>query len=589
MATDTETALDPSLREAAEDWLRQMSSALQADDPEAAVALFGADAWWRDLLALGWDLRTFHGAEAIAAMLASRPPGSGIGELSLEAQPQLVEPDETSCWIEALFSFETSVAYGRGVVRLVPAEEGGWRAWTLLTAAQELKGSEERRGARRPTGVAHGSQGANGTWLARRERERAYADRDPEVLVIGAGQGGLSIAARLGQLGVDTLVIEQNPRVGDNWRNRYESLVLHDPVWADHLPYMDFPDSWPVYTPKDKLGDWFESYVASMELNVWTETQLLRGSYDELEERWAVRITGPGGERDLRPSHVVLATGALGEPHKPDFLGADAFEGTLVHSSEHAGAEEWEGATAVVVGACNSGLDIAQDFHAHGADVTVVQRSSTYVMTSANGIPVIFGGLYYEGGPATEDADLIAASYPLPVMLEFAKAQTQAIAELDRELLDGLERAGFQTDFGDDGGGLMSRALRRGGGYYIDVGCAQLIADGEVKVHQGAGVERFTATGVLLSDGAELEADVIVLATGYANMRETARRLFGDAVADRCNPVWDLDAEGEMNTIWRPSGHPHFWFMGGSLQLARVYSRYLALQIKAELNGLTEA
>lgn len=588
MSIEMQPSLDSSPRTEAAGWLEQLAEALAAGDAGAAASLFAEDGWWRDLLALDWDLHTAHGHEQIAAMLSARLGEAGIAGLALDGEPTLVEPDPETRWIEAMFEFRTAVGRGRGVFRLVPDGER-WRAWTLLTALHELDGAEEPRGPHRPTGVVHGAQGEEGTWLARRERERAFADRDPEVLVIGAGQGGLSIAARLGQLGVDTLVIEQNPRVGDNWRNRYESLVLHDPVWADHLPFIDFPDTWPIYTPKDKLGDWFESYADSMELNVWTETQLLRGSYDEEEGRWSARIVGPGGERDLRPRHVVLATGALGEPYKPDLPGAETFEGTLLHSSEHAGAAGWEGAKALVIGACNSGLDIAQDFEAHGAQVTVVQRSSTYVMTSANGIPIIFGGLYYEGGPPTEEADLIAASYPLPVLLEFAKAQTAAIAELDRELLDGLARAGFETDMGDDGGGLMARALNRGGGYYIDVGCAQLIADGKVAVHQGAGVERITPAGVLLSDGVELEADVIVLATGYANMRETARRLFGDAVADRCNPVWGIDEEGELNTVWRPSGHPHFWFMGGSLQLARVYSRYLALQIRAELSGLREA
>lgn len=588
MSIEIQPSLDSKPRAEAEGWLLRIAAAIADGDADAAASLFAADGWWRDLLALDWDLHTAHGQEAIAAMLRDRLPGAELEGLALDGEPALIEPDAETRWIEAMFEFRTPVGRGRGVFRLVPDGEE-WRAWTLLTALHELDRARELRRSNRPTGVVHGAQGEEGTWLARRERERSFADRDPEVLVIGAGQGGLSIAARLGQLGVDTLVIEQNPRIGDNWRNRYESLVLHDPVWADHLPYLDFPDTWPVYTPKDKLGDWFESYASSMELNVWTETQLLHGGFDEEEGRWSARIVGPGGERDLRPQHVVLATGALGEPFKPDLPGAESFEGTLLHSSEHAGAAGWEGAKAVVVGACNSGLDIAQDFEAHGAEVTIVQRSSTYVMTSANGIPIIFGGLYYEGGPATEEADLIAASYPLPVLLEFAKAQTTAIAELDRELLDGLERAGFKTDLGDDGGGLMARALHRGGGYYIDVGCAQLIADGKIAVHQGAGVQRVTPGGLLLSDGAELEADVIVLATGYANMRETARRLFGDAVADRCNPVWGLDEEGELKTIWRPSGHPQFWFMGGSLQLARVYSRYLALQIRAELSGLREA
>lgn len=585
--TETDLTTDLGTREVAQRWLEQASAALGDRDAAAVVELFVADCWWRDLLALTWDLRTFHGRESIEPMLADRLGDAGLSPLALDGEPELVVVDDSTRWIEAVLSFETEVAHGRGVVRLVPDDDGSWRAWTLLTAMNELKDSEENRRERRPTGVAHGDEQAEGTWLDRRWRELEFADREPQALVVGAGQGGLSVAARLRQFGVDALAIERNPRLGDNWRNRYESLVLHDPVWADHLPYVDFPDSWPIYTPKDKLGDWFEAYASIMELNVWTDTELLGADYDDDAGRWTVRVRRGDIERTLRPEHLVLATGALGEPYVPTFPGTDEFRGTLVHSSRHSGGREWRGRKAVVVGACNSGLDIAQDFHEQGADVTVVQRSSTYVMTSAKGIPVIFGGLYYEGGPATEDADLLAASYPLPVTLEFAKGQTKAIAELDRDLLDGLARAGFRSDMGDDDAGLMSRALGRGGGYYIDVGCAELIADGKVKVRQGSGVERFTATGVILEDGTELEADVVVLATGYANMRETARRLLGDAVADRCTPVWGLDEEGELNTIWRRSGHPRFWFMGGSLQLARVYSRFLALQIKADLAGIS--
>lgn len=581
--TETDIAPQPGTRAIAERWLEQASAALCAADPAAVVKLFAADSWWRDLLTLTWDLRTFHGPDAIEPMLADRLGEAGLSPLTLDGEPELVVVDDSTRWIEAIFAFETAVAHGRGVVRLIPDQDGTWRAWTLLTAMNELKGSEESRGERRPSGVEE----VEGTWLDRRRRELEFADRDPQALVVGAGQGGLSVAARLRELGVDALAIERNPRLGDNWRNRYESLVLHDPVWADHLPYVDFPDSWPIYTPKDKLGDWFEAYASIMELNVWTDTELLSAEYDDDAGRWTVRVRRGDGERTLRPEHLVLATGALGEPYVPTFPGEQDFRGTLLHSSRHAGGREWRGRKAVVVGACNSGLDIAQDFHEQGIEVTVVQRSSTYVMTSTKGIPVIFGGLYYEGGPATDDADLLAASYPIPVTLELAKGQTKAIAELDRDLLDGLARAGFKTDMGDDDAGLMSRALGRGGGYYIDVGCAELIADGKVKVRQGSGVARFTETGVVLEDGTELEADVVVLATGYANMRETARRLLGDAVADRCTAVWGLDEEGELNTIWRRSGHPRFWFMGGSLQLARVYSRFLALQIKADLAGIS--
>jgi cation diffusion facilitator CzcD-associated flavoprotein CzcO len=571
------------------EWLQRFSRELEAGNIDATADLFLPTGYWRDLLALTWDLRTLAGPAKIAEALRERLETVRLGSILLDPRsaPKLVKPDPTTAWVEAFFVFETAVALGRGVVRLMPDEAGRWLAWNVLTAVQELKGHEMRLRDRRQLGHTQGSDAEAGeNWFDRRAREVEFVDCEPDVLVIGAGQGGLSVAANLRLLDVPTLIIERNERVGDNWRKRYKSLVLHDPVWADHLPFLPFPDHWPVYTPKDKLGDWFEHYANAMELNLWTSTELLDSSYDDAAGRWTVRVRRHDGEeRIIHPSHVVLATGALGEPNVPRLQSVEEFGGELRHSSAHPGGSGWAGKKAVVVGACNSGHDIAQDFCEHGAEVTMVQRSSTYVMSQANGIPLLFGALYYEGGPPTDDADLLNAAFPHHVVLEFAQAQTTAIAELDSELLKGLERAGFALDLGIDGGGLMSKALTRAGGYYIDVGASALIVEGKIKV-KNASIERLTRTGILLSDGSQLDADIVVLATGYANMRETARRLFSDELADRVHDVWGLDAEGELNTVWRDSGHPGFWFMGGPLVMARIYSRYLALQIKAIQEGI---
>lgn len=575
--------------EIARDWLSQFASALEHDQVDAAADLFLPDGYWRDLLALTWDLRTLQGPERIKSVLAERLAATGFSKIALTPgrSPVLQEPDPSMSWIEAFFNFETRVAHGRGVLRLMADADGNWLAWNLLTAMHELKGHPRLLGENRPIGHSHDSELESRTnWLDRRAKTADFADGEPAVLVVGAGQGGLSVAASLGLLGVETLVIEKNERVGDNWRKRYHSLVLHDPVWADHLPYLPFPATWPIYTPKDKLGDWFEHYANALELNIWTSTQLLESAYDDSQGRWTVRVRrGDGSERTLHPAHVVLATGALGEPNVPRVEGVDGFAGTVMHSSAFTDGKDWAGKKAIVVGACNSGHDIAQELQKQGAETTMVQRSSSYIMSQANGIPILFGALYYEGGPATEDADLLNAAFPFPVVLQFARAQTEAIAELDRELLEQLRNAGFRLDAGVDGGGLMSKALRRGGGYYIDVGCSLLIAERKIAIKNGS-ISRFTKSGIEFDDGTSLDADIVVLATGYANMRETARRLFGEDVGKRVKDVWGLDEEGEINTLWRDSGHPGFWFMGGPLVMARIYAPYLALQIKALTEGL---
>ena len=128
---------------------------------------------------------------------------------------------------------------------------------------------------------------------------------------------------------------------------RYHQLVLHDPVWYDHLPYVPFPPNWPVFTPKDKLAEWFESYARLLELNVWTLTNLKSATWDERLRRWTVvlaRQTSESGAVDVRtlyPRHIVQATGHSGEPSFPSIKGMDSFAGDrLCHSSQFRGAQE---------------------------------------------------------------------------------------------------------------------------------------------------------------------------------------------------------------------------------------------------------
>ena len=223
--------------------------------------------------------------------------------------------------IEAIFRFETAEGRGSGVLRLIPDANDGntLKAWTLLTALDEIKGFEEQVGRSRPKGKSYSRDFRGPNWLDLRKSAAEYVDRDPVVLVVGGGQAGLSIAARLTQLQVDTLIVDREQRIGDNWRNRYHALTLHNQVHVNHLPYMPFPPNWPTYIPKDKLAGWFEAYVESMELNYWTATEFEGGAYNEKEERWSVVLRrADGTKREMRPRHVVMATGVSGIPNLPD-------------------------------------------------------------------------------------------------------------------------------------------------------------------------------------------------------------------------------------------------------------------------------
>lgn len=374
---------------------------------------------------------------------------------------------------------------------------------------------------------------------------------------------------------------------------RYHQLVLHDPVWYDHLPYIPFPPHWPVFTPKDKLAEWFECYVRLLELNVWTQTNLESAKWDESKRQWTVHIKrkkadGTVEERTLHPHHIIQATGHSGEMKMPQIKGMGEFKrDRLCHSSQFKGANaNSKGKKAIVVGCCNSGHDIAQDFYEHGYDTTIVQRSSTYVLSSEQVLEVLLKGLYEEGGPPVEDADLLFMSIPNPMLKRMHVDATKEIRRRDADLISGLEKAGFKIDNGPDESGFFMKYFQRGGGYYIDVGCSQLIIDGKIKVKQGTEIAEVKPHGLLFEDGTELEADEIVFATGYQNMRSTAKKIFGDQVADRVNDVWGFDEEGELRTMWRRTGHPGFWFFGGNLALCRYYSRMLALQIKAMEEGI---
>jgi cation diffusion facilitator CzcD-associated flavoprotein CzcO len=228
------------------------------------------------------------------------------------------------------------------------------------------------------------------------------------------------LGANLKQVGVETLIVDKNARVGDSWRNRYHQLVLHDPVWYDHLPYIAFPSYWPVFTPKDKLGDWFESYANALELNVWTKTTIASSTWDATKKQWTVDlVTEKDGKQVMRttqfklkyqaniilgtlhPKHIVQATGHSGEKNFPSHIkGIDSFKGdVLCHSSEFKGARQGaEGKNAVIVGCCNSAHDIAQDYYENGYNVTMIQRSTTCVLSSAAVTNILLRGVYEEGG-----------------------------------------------------------------------------------------------------------------------------------------------------------------------------------------------
>ncbi|MEQ8349615.1 MAG: NAD(P)/FAD-dependent oxidoreductase [Sneathiellaceae bacterium] len=587
--------LDTTLARQVTEVLASFGKALAAGDIEAATAHFVEDCYWRDLVAFTWNIKTLEGRAQIAGMLASQLAGTAPSGWALaEGEPVTEEEGIVTAWI----TFETAVARGYGLVRL---RDG--RIWTLLTTAAELKGHEEAQGFDRPLGAKHGAGKHRTSWLEEREAEARELghSRQPYVVIVGGGQGGIALGARLRQLGVPTIIVEKNDRAGDSWRKRYKSLCLHDPVWYDHLPYLPFPANWPVFSPKDKVGDWLEMYTRVMELNYWTRTACRSARFDEAKKEWTVTVDRDGTEVVLRPKHLVLATGQAGHPNLPDFPGMERFRGDQHHSSRHPGPDSWRGKRAVVIGSNNSAHDICAALWENDAEVTMVQRSSTHVVRSETLMEFALGELYSEqavrNGVTTEKADLIFASLPYAILPALQVPIYRQIRERDADFYAGLEKAGFWLDWGDDESGLFMKYLRRGSGYYIDVGASQLIVDGEIKLAHGE-VKEITESGVVLEDGTELPADLIVYATGYASMNGWAADLIGQDVADRVGKCWGLGSdttkdpgpwEGEERNMWKPTQQEGLWFHGGNLHQSRHYSQFLALQLKARMEGIPTA
>lgn len=567
------------------------SDTLAKGDIAATLELFAEDCYWRDIVAFTWNVKTMEGKPAIAAMLEAT-----LGSTAPSAWA--VTSASGSRSLQAWFSFKTRVGQGQGIFTL----QGG-KCRTILTTLQSLDGHEEALGATRAMGVRHGADRNRETWSEARAREEASfgSGADPYCLIIGGGQGGIMLGARLKQLGVPSVIVEKNAKAGDSWRNRYRSLVLHDPVWYDHLPYIPFPAHWPVFTPKDKMGDWLEMYVKVMELTYWGGTECISAQFDAAEKCWTVRLVRDGKPVTLQPAQLVFATGAYGPPKFIPLPGAMGFTGKILHSSQYSDGAKYKGKKAVVIGAASSGHDVSVDLWEAGAEVTMVQRSPTTVVRSETLMELAFD-TYSEAAVAAgidvDTADMLGAATPFALQPAKQKALYDRIRARDAAFYDKLRATGFLLDFGPDETGLMMKAYRTGSGYYVDVGASQLIIDGEIGIKAGVEIETLTPTGIRFADGSEIAADVIIQSTGFQSMHEVVARIVSREVADEIGTCWGLGSgtrndpgpwHGELRNMYKPVAQENLWFHGGNLALSRFFSKFVALQIKARMEGFDTA
>ncbi|KAG1724272.1 FAD/NAD(P)-binding domain-containing protein [Suillus lakei] len=583
--------------EEANKWFSAFVDAIRTSDITSIVDLFHETGSWKDVVALTWSLRTLGGKNNIKRLLDARLEATGLTILQLSEEalkvPIHVAPLPDLAFIRFFFTFETLHGKGSGVCHLIPSGPSPkvtWKAHALLTQLDTLKVYPVQVGIFRNRTII------NETW---EEKRRC----DPEVLVIGAGQCGLQVAAHLKYMGVSTLVIERNARVGDNWRTRYKSLFLHSSIHFNQTSYLRqysksspslilahfthrFPSTWPFFSPAPKLGDWFEGYAHFLDLNVWTSSSVVETIWDGTTKYWNVVIDRGGITHRSKAKHIVFAPGHGGSiPQFPDLDGKNCYSGRVLHSSEYKASSGYVGSKVVVVGACNSAHDIALDLCNHDVDVTIIQRSSTFVV-SHQALAVEHAVTYNDEFP-TELADLLGSALPWSTQKLIIQHTTLRVARTtDRALLEGLEHVGFQTNLGPEGAGLSALVYERGGGFYINTGASDRIIDGSIKLKSACSVRHFTTHGLALNDGTELQADVVIFATGFGNLHDSVRSVCGDEAAQKVSPLIGLDDEGEQRGVWKDSGHEGLWVATGNLSRTRIRSMHLALQIKARLRGL---
>lgn len=566
-----------------ERWLAGFAAAIAGGSATELEGLLVEDATWRDFMAFPWDFHHTIGRAQTASRLIEL---AGAWDARDFRPSRAQVPLMVDGRINAFFDFTTRDRVDRGYVFLVPAP-GGYAASILQTQVQGLTDWPEQTGHHRRQGKVYGLVPGRGRWAAERTSEAAFDEQDPAVLILGAGHNGLALAARLGALDVPTLLIDRETRIGDTWRKRYASLGLHSTVWGDHLPYLPFPPTWTEHTPKDKFADWLELYATALDLNVWTATTFLGGTYDNDRQRWSIRVRRDDGSiRALHPRHFVVAGGLFAGPKIPEIPGLDSFAGVWSHSDSFQDGAHYAGKKALVVGAGVSGHELAHDLWEHGADVTLLQRSATYVC-SFDGMHKFWNPLFTEDMVyPPEFADEIQYSVPNERTDVINKELVKQCAAYDKELLDGLERIGFKLEWGPDGTGILGAHMSGKDAYQIDIGASQLLIDGRVHFKQGCEIAEIRDHTVIFTDGDQMhDVDLILFATGYHQFWGHIKPALG-RIAERVDKAYGRAADGEYANTWRRSAQPGLWFATGFIRMARFYTQFTALLIRAIEAGI---
>ncbi|KAJ4188279.1 hypothetical protein NW767_011940 [Fusarium falciforme] len=598
-------------------FVAHFTKVIEAQDIDSVVDCIYRNGYWKDVELLTWDIRTLHGPK-IRPMLKERLPKTNITNVRLnsDAPPTLEVLGDDLSFI--LLHLDLDFAHGTGVavVRLSPlsaktgsatelADAQSWKIYTIGTAVDTVEGWDAEHGdklrhqgakLRDPLGKARDYE------QLRQDEINLNDGTDPRVVIVGAGQTGLAMAARLKVLGIPHLIVEKEDRPGYSWASRYASLSLHGPTFTNHLPCIPFPHWFPAFLPAQQLAKFLRHYADIMDLNIWTNSHLdgHNAVYDEGQGKWTVSVTrGDGSKHIVRPRHLMIATGISGTlPNIPEVPGMDEFKshgGLVTHSSRHRTDPDWKGKRCIIVGAATSAHDIAYELYEHGCQVTMIQRSATHVMSVEKSVRHLFRSRELTNRKGGRTVDLMDQTnflrHPLPVEYELLRRGQKQARELDQDLLQSLRDVGYRLHDGYHGGGAYSMFLFDQGGFYWDTGCCKLVAEKKVKLVHSE-IERFTKHGVIYKDGTSEPADIVVFATGYMNSKSAIQAVMGDDMAKKCHERWEkgnaffVGPEGESLINYCPLPQRGLYAMFHQFAFSRFHSARLALRIKAEELGI---
>ncbi|KAJ3549049.1 hypothetical protein NM208_g709 [Fusarium decemcellulare] len=583
--------------------LDNFNAALAANDAAALQdCFFAQQAYWKDALALTYHLRTFYSPSVITSNFLETKKLRGITENWKLDAVVFIPATPFLQFIDVSLSFRTTspgaTCSGRFLLLPVKNDSGAldWKIWIFSTKLESLDLHPEDESLLQAPSKLHNADTI-----------------ETDVFIIGGGNSAVTLAARLKALGVDTVMVERNARVGDNWGRRYDCMKFHVPTSFCEFPYLNYDKDLqaPHLLTKDELAEQVRLFVSSFDLNVITSAKIQSTVYDQSSKRWTIKFDTPNGTRTAVSKQLVQATGiASQKPYLPAVADENLYKGISIHSAAYKSGKDLvqQGAKSVlVIGSANTAFDVLEDCHAAGLQTTIVVRSPTYLVPLDYVCHETSLGAYNFG---VEAADRMFLTLPAAVDGQLARDLFRMFASKEPNRYDALKAAGFPVlDSADPSQALYSNLVEKAGGHYVDIGGSDLIVEKKVGLKALVEPVGFTSTGLRFSDDSTLDADAVIWCTGFADrdsrtvvadilggddtsaangVSNGTKNLLGPRdIAARLDATWGVDSEAEIRGMWkRHSRLDNYWIMGGYTQQHRWHSKTLALQIKAALEGI---